>query len=434
PGTPSAGSTAPLWSALLSLGHLIEGFAFFWTILLGGCCLWLLSLLGEYIVHRQAPERRKGLPLMALFLAGEWHLLWAAASGMETIIFALTIVIFFAYLYKKDKEWWVMGGVVGLSVWLRPDGITLLGPALFVITFESEDWKNRLTKSFKLFLGFGIIFLLYLIFNNYLSGSIWPNTFYAKQREYAILLESPFLSRFFSLLVQPLIGAGVLLLPGFLFSVFNQNKLHSSIVLSAYLWFLGYIFIYSLRLPVTYQHARYLIPAMPVYFIYAYNGFIELVKKINSKFQNRLITKAWYISILVVWFLFLIIGGNAYAHDVALIESEMVVVGKWIANNTEADDLIAAHDIGAIGFFAKRNLVDLAGLVSPEVIKFFRNEDKISEYLFELDVDYLITFPGWYPNLVKQGEVIFITKGIFSPTEGGENMHVYKWPDSNKTP
>ncbi len=246
PGTPSAGSTAPLWSALLSFGHLLEGFAFIWTILLGGCCLWMLALLGEHIVRQQSTGGINRLPIMALFLAGEWHLVWAAVSGMETIIFALTIVIFFAYLYKEDKKWWVLGAVVGLSVWLRPDGVTLLGPALFIIVFESEDWKNRLNRSFKLFLGFGIIFLLYLVFNNYLSGSIWPNTFYAKQREYAVLLETPFLSRYISLLVQPLIGAGVLLLPGVFYLVFNQDGVNRSIVLSAILWFFGYIFIYAL--------------------------------------------------------------------------------------------------------------------------------------------------------------------------------------------
>ncbi len=173
---------------------------------------------------------------------------------------------------------------------------------------------------------------------------------------------------------------------------------------------------------------------MPVFFIYGYTGIVELAKKIKSKFQKGLIVKAWSISILIVWFLFVILGGNAYAHDVALIESEMVVIGNWIANNTDPDDVIAAHDIGAIGFFAERNLVDLAGLVSPEVIPFIRDEEKIIEYLFYLDVDYLVTFPEWYPKLIERGEDIYVTGGIYSPAEGGENMHVYKWPDRNKSP
>jgi hypothetical protein len=433
PGTPSAGSTAPLWSALLSLGYLFVRFPFGWTILLGGCCLWILAFLGEYIVHLHLPNWETRLPLVALFIAGEWHLVWAAASGMETILFALTIVIFFTYLNTKEKKWWILGGVVGLSVWLRPDGVTLLGPALFVIALKSKGWKNQLNKSYKLLLGFGVIFLFYLMFNYQLSGSIWPNTFYAKQREYAILLESPLISRYLSLLAQPLIGAGVLLVPGFLYLIFFQTRSRNPIAIAALLWFLGYIFIYALRLPVIYQHARYLIPAMPIYFIFAFIGHVDLANAIKRKFPRGVSIKVWSISILVVWFLFLILGGSAYAKDVALIESEMVATGKWIAGNTDPDDVIAAHDIGAIGFFGERKLVDLAGLVSPEVITFMRDEDKIIEYLFDLDVDYLVTFPGWYPKIIKEGEVIFATEGTFSPHEGGENMHVYKWPDRNES-
>ena len=45
-----------------------------------------------------------------------------------------------------------------------------------------------------------------------------------------------------------------------------------------------------------------------------------------------------------------------------------------MAHNTPPDALIAAHDIGAVGYFGQRRLLDLAGLVSPEVIPFIRDE------------------------------------------------------------
>jgi hypothetical protein len=35
--------------------------------------------------------------------------------------------------------------------------------------------------------------------------------------------------------------------------------------------------------------------------------------------------------------------------DVAVIESEMVNTAKWVAESTEPDALVAAHDIGALG-------------------------------------------------------------------------------------
>ncbi len=91
------------------------------------------------------------------------------------------------------------------------------------------------------------------------------------------------------------------------------------------------------------------------------------------------------------------------------------------------DAIIAVHDIGAIGYFGKQRIVDLAGLISPEVIPFIRDEARLSDYLDQQKVDYLVTFPGWYPDLVQRAEPIFQTQGQFSPLEGGENMRVYRW-------
>jgi arabinofuranosyltransferase len=43
--------------------------------------------------------------------------------------------------------------------------------------------------------------------------------------------------------------------------------------------------------------------------------------------------------------------------------------GKWIAENTPTDTLLATNVIGAIGYFSKRRIVDMAGLVDPVVAR-----------------------------------------------------------------
>jgi len=63
---------------------------------------------------------------------------------------------------------------------------------------------------------------------------------------------------------------------------------------------------------------------------------------------------------------------------VGLIESEMVVTAKWAAQNIPLIPIIAAHDIGALGYFDHHQLIDLAGLVSPEVIPFMRDETRLA--------------------------------------------------------
>jgi hypothetical protein len=130
--------------------------------------------------------------------------------------------------------------------------------------------------------------------------------------------------------------------------------------------------------------------------------------------------------------LFWILGAKAYAEDVAIIESEMVTTALWVRENTSNDALIGAHDIGALGYFGDRDIIDLAGLISPDVIPFIRDEILLAEYLDTKNVDYLMTFPDWYSELPKQSVLIFQTQGTFSPALGGENMAIYRW--KNTTP
>lgn len=95
--------------------------------------------------------------------------------------------------------------------------------------------------------------------------------------------------------------------------------------------------------------------------------------------------------------------------------------------NTDNEALIAAHDIGALGYFGQRNIIDLAGLITPEVVPFIRDEKQLAGYLDQKKVDYLICFPDWYPMLATMGTPVYDSNGVFSPKAGGENMIVYLW-------
>jgi hypothetical protein len=121
------------------------------------------------------------------------------------------------------------------------------------------------------------------------------------------------------------------------------------------------------------------------------------------------------------------IGANAYATDVGVIETEMVAASWWIRENTSPDALIAAHDIGALGYFGERQILDMAGLISPEVIPILWNEPELTNMLNLQGADYLMTFPGWYPQMTDNLQAVFNSGGRFSPSIDGENMAVYTW-------
>jgi hypothetical protein len=426
-GKLSGGSTAPLWSALLAIGFLLKLSPFVWTFLLGAIALWGISMLGENTVRRQVPTYHPRFPWVGVGLTFEWHLVWSAASGMETLLYSLLATSVLVLIISGSRKYFSMGLLIGLSVWARPDGITLLGPAILVILLCQPSWRTRLRKLVNFGLGFGSPFALYLLFNLIVSGHPWPNTFYAKQAEYAVYLKVPFLERLGAEGLQPLIGAGLILLPGVILILISAVRRRNWGILTAAAWLVGFLMLYAWRLPVTYQHGRYVIPAMPIFFLLGMAGLVENVLK-SGPINRRVIQTFWRMTALVVLVAFWGRGAFAYAQDVAVIESEMVDTAKWVSINIPSGSLVAAHDIGALGYFGKHDLVDLAGLISPEVIPFLRDEKMITNYLNGLGAGYLVAFPDWYPSLTVHLSPLFTTGAPYAPAFGEENMAVYRWP------
>jgi len=425
PGKPSAGSTAPLWTALLSIGFFLKLAPYIWTYLLGVLLLWGMGIVGEMVVRSISSVYRSRIPWVGLFLIAEWHLVWSAASGMETLLHALIITVVLGMLMSGSRRFITLGLLAGLSIWVRPDGITLLGPIAFHALAGQGLGKKRWRDLGLFLIGFASLFAPYLLFNLILAGTPMPNTFYAKQAEYAAWQARPLLSRFGQLSLQFLAGPSLALLPGAIGWFVVTLRKRDWGTLAGMMWFAGYLFLYIERLPV-YQHGRYVMPAMPVFFLW---GLVASVEFSKSKLFGRyhwIVVTSWNFLTGLLCMAFWLFGANTYSQDVALIESEMVASAKWVAENVPNDVIIAAHDIGALGYYDSHELIDLAGLVSPDVIPFIRDEERLAEFLDANNAVYLIAFPEFYPLLSNLATPVYITEGI-GPELGGENMVVFHW-------
>jgi hypothetical protein len=66
-------------------------------------------------------------------------------------------------------------------------------------------------------------------------------------------------------------------------------------------------------------------------------------------------------------------------------------------------------------------------LISPEVTPFIRDEPELFRFLNRRGADYLIAFPDFYPLLIKNARIAFVTNGAIAPTFDQENMVIYLW-------
>ncbi|MGD2161883.1 MAG: hypothetical protein PVG04_02225 [Anaerolineales bacterium] len=429
--TVSGGSTAPLWTLLLSLGYLIGLPSKLWAYFLGGVTLFTTAVFSVRWYQAKTDEGGLSAVGLGLLIVFEWHLVWAAVSGMETLLMGGIAVAVFWMIMQSPQRFWLAGILIGLGMWVRPDALLLILPVLWILFSPSNaevSAQFTAARTFRVLAGACMLAIPYLFFNYLTAGSVWPTTFFAKQAEYAVLLETPLMLRTLEIVQAPLAGVGVLLLPAFLYHAFDLIWKKQYANLAPFVWVASYIGAYVLRLPVSYQHGRYLMPVLPVSLVLAYIGLNKLVGLLSERRAVRILQRTWIISIILIAPIFWVIGARAYGQDVAIIESEMVDTAKWIRDNTPSGAKIAAHDIGAFGYYANRDLLDLAGLVSPEVIPIIRDEQALEVLMNSEDVDYLMTFPGWYPHLTEVGEKLYQTEARFSPEQGGENMAVYRWP------
>ncbi len=422
PGQPSGGSTAPLWSALLAPGFWVGLAPYVWTYLLGGVLLFALGWMAERAARRLLPSYRSWWPVVGMFVIVEWHMTWAAVSGMETLLHAFLVILVLILLTEPTPRPLTLGLLTALSVWARPDGLTLLGPVVVTLALR----RRPLRAIVRFAIGFVPLWGLYLLFNLLLAGTPFPNTFYAKQAEYAAWQARPFFYTIGLGLLQLVTGPLVVLLPGVGIWALRAFRLRQWGTLAGMLWAVGYVFLYTMRLP-PYQHGRYLMPAMPILFVWGMLGLVSLFGEAAPGPRSRWIRLAWAWIVLGVTIGFLGLGARSYAEDVAYIETEMVAVAQWVSRHLPPQMLVAAHDIGALGYFDHHPLVDLAGLVSPEVIPFLRDEQRLEAFLDQQGVRYVIAFPSLYPGLAARLEPVYVSGGVIALRLGGENLVVYRW-------
>jgi hypothetical protein len=334
---------------------------------------------------------------------------------METMLFAALAMWFWVWVRQRGgslsglKHGILLGLWGGMLALARPEGIVVFAVGAIYAGLSTQRWPSRFRLAAATVLGLAILFVPWLAFNYSASGTIWPNTFAAKQVEYAPYQSIPFFIRFLDQVSSVWVGPQLVLIPGLAVAVWQMARRKpidwGGII--PLIWVLVHLALYAARLPVTYQHARYAIPVIPVLVVLGIRGMVVSVRPRAARLITRVGSLSWAAIAAALFPVFLVVlGAPAYGRDNQFIQSEMVETARWIEQNTSPDTVIALHDIGALGYFAPRPVVDLAGLVSPDIIPVMGDEDKTADFVISRHADYLIVFPRWfgYERIVARPE------------------------------
>lgn len=250
---------------------------------------------------------------------------------------------------------------VALAALARPDGAllaVLLAAHYLIYVRKPFQWTALVL--------FVVITLPWLIFAWSYFGSPIPVTLAAKQyqgsmvisQRFAIGLQTtlaPFLRRPYFWLEAALATAG------FILSFWYGRR-----YLLLWTWTVLYFAGYSL-LGVS-RYFWYYAPLVPG-FVAAVDLGVAAISAGMTTFRNPISKAGNLFAGLILMLLFL---GQALSLRQQAITADLRYpvyrsVGKWLAENTPPDSSVGALEIGIIGYYAERPVVDFAGLVQPEV-------------------------------------------------------------------
>jgi hypothetical protein len=447
PSVPSAASTSPLFTVLLSIGYRLNLPYTLWTYALGIVALWVAGMSGARMAERIMPQQKNIGLLAGLGLILAWHLIWAAASGMETMLFSMWTLVLVAVSWceldqRSLKPIHILlrgaffGGLAALATVTRPEGVALAGliGLVMLIVHPQGSLRDAVLWGIGSAIAFAIMISPYLFLNLSLTGGILPDTAAAKQAENAPLLAVSYPGRIINLLFPLIAGGQLLLIPGIVYFVFitiQQLPLNRRALffLIPVVWAVALVALYAARLPAPYQHGRYVIPALPSIVLIGDIGTAYIVQRGAKSVAGRVLSRSLMISTALAFVYFAFVSGPiVYRQDVRIIDEEMVASAHWIAENIPNDQLLAVHDIGALGYFAPRPIIDLAGLVSPEIVSFITDPDPLWNWMQQRGARYLMAFPDQIPGKRTDDPrlcPVFETSGTTSPAAGGPNMTVY---------
>jgi hypothetical protein len=282
-------------------------------------------------------------------------------------------------------------------------------------------------------LTFAIIVAPYIFFALATTGLPLPNTFRANARELTSV-QYAFQYVQYAISDNPLAFIMALLGLLSLWQARHSSKLREWPIV---LWAIGFPIVAALLTPNLRHHGRYTIPLIPFTILLAIIGLREYIARSDARLRQRIV-----LVIALAGVFFGVTSGwrwiETYAADARDITQMQAAMGRWIAANTSPDATVAVSDIGAITYLSGRRVIDLVGLVTPDILPFvagkpvgLERDQAVFDYLARHRPDYVVIIPTWYPYLASSpgshlAELHTVRLDHTPAVGGGDHLRAYR--------
>ena len=390
------GTTTPFFTLLLGVFGFLFGTGSIAPVALaigisaGGAAAWFLHA---------ALVRLGWSNGLCLFVTGCFlfhpETLWTTTGGMETPLVLCLMAISLHALARGASV--TAATAAALLILTRIDGAIWAAVIYAAIVIKDRPaWLRSL-------LVMGVVLLPWLAFAFWYFGSPVPHSVIAKQAMGAI--PDPFtrghLMAFVSW-VAPFVGSiwpspawiGLVLFAAGGVFLFRKGSPHWLWPIAAFpILFPAVLFAGRSPLYFDWYMAPIRLPALVVGGLGVW-GLAARVKAHLPGRSVRAVAAAALVSygVFVVW---LDAGIARFHRDYQVNEDgARKKVGVWLDGNTPHDAVVAMEAIGYQGYYSRRRVIDLAGLVSPDVVRIRKlspgNGDAFHRILVELQPDYLV--------------------------------------------
>ena len=388
PGERVLGTTTPLFTLVLAISHLLGFKPHPTAIYLGAISLGL----GAYFIWRISQSfNTSWVGWTGLFLYPTFPLLLTTLGSEIPLYLALSLGSFASFYERRWKLTALLSALVCLT---RPDGLIVPAILLAQSVFEKRSipWKASLI--------FISIVGSWLAFAWIYFGSPIPVSLFAKQAQGTLSVSQSFVDGFLTL-AQSYAGKWhwqlktIFASAGFVIITLRHPRW-----LPLLAWPILHFLSYTL-LGVS-SYFWYYAPLVPGYLVCLGVG-LQILETKTAAYTSKRIP-----GIVSALFLIVFLAAQVYSFlNLRQQEDERFSIyraaGQWIQNNTPVNATLGALEVGYIGYFSRRAVINFAGLLQPEIAHYMLQQESYEDGAIfatqRFKPDYLILHENFFPNL-----------------------------------